>query len=65
MSEAIVLNATVRKDIGKGASRRLRRADLVPAIIYGGSAEPVQITVEGKAIRKALEVEAFYSQILT
>ena len=65
MSEAIVLNAAARKDIGKGASRRLRRADLVPAIIYGGEAEPVQITLEGKAIRKALEVEAFYSQVLT
>ena len=65
MSEAITLNATARKDIGKGASRRLRRADLVPAIIYGGEAAPVQITLEGKAIRKALEIEAFYSQILT
>lgn len=65
MSEAIVLNATARKDIGKGASRRLRRADLVPGIIYGGEAEPVQITLEGKTIRKVLEVEAFYSQVLT
>lgn len=65
MSEAIVLNAQARKDIGKGASRRLRRADLVPAIVYGGEAEPVQITLEGKAIRKALEAEAFYSQVLT
>ncbi len=65
MSELITLNATARKDVGKGASRRLRRADLVPAIIYGGEAAPVQITLEGKAIRKALEVEAFYSQILT
>ncbi|WP_067520457.1 50S ribosomal protein L25/general stress protein Ctc [Endozoicomonas ascidiicola] len=65
MSEAIVLSAVARKDVGKGASRRLRRADLVPAIIYGGSSEPLQITLEGKAIRKALEVESFYSQIVT
>ncbi len=65
MSDAIVLNAEARKDVGKGASRRLRRADLVPAIIYGGEQEPVQVTMEGKAIRKALENESFYSQVLT
>ena len=65
MSEAIVLNVVARKDIGKGASRRLRRADLVPGIIYGGSEEPTQVTVEGKTIRKMLENEAFYSQVLT
>lgn len=65
MSEAIVLNAVARQDVGKGASRRLRRADLVPGIIYGGSEEPTQVTVEGKAIRKLLENEAFYSQVLT
>ena len=64
MSEAITLNAVLRKDVGKGASRRLRHADLVPAIIYGGEVEPVQITLEGKAIRKALEAETFYSQIV-
>lgn len=65
MSEAIILNAELRKDVGKGASRRLRHADLVPAIVYGGEAEPMQITLPGKAIRKALEAEAFYSQIVT
>ena len=65
MSEAIVLNAVARQDVGKGASRRLRRADLVPGIIYGGSEEPTQVTVEGKAIRKLLENKAFYSQVLT
>ncbi|UYM14815.1 50S ribosomal protein L25/general stress protein Ctc [Endozoicomonas euniceicola] len=64
MSEAITLNAVVRKDVGKGASRRLRHEDKVPAIIYGGEAEPVQVTLEGKAIRKALESESFYSQIV-
>ncbi len=64
MSEAIVLNAVARKDVGKGASRRLRRAELIPAIIYGGEQEPTQITLESRAIRKALEAETFYSQIV-
>lgn len=65
MSEAIILNAIVRKDVGKGASRRLRLAEKVPAIIYGGEVEPAQITLESKAVRKALESETFYSQIIT
>ena len=65
MSEAIVLNAVARKDVGKGASRRLRHAEKVPGIIYGGEAAPVQITMEARTVRKALESEAFYSQIIT
>ncbi|MDP0588752.1 MAG: 50S ribosomal protein L25/general stress protein Ctc [Candidatus Endonucleobacter bathymodioli] len=65
MSEAIILDAVVRNDTGKGASRRLRRADNVPAILYGGGQEPEQITLFGKAIRKALERESLYSRILT
>ncbi len=64
MSE-FTLNAVERKDVGKGASRRLRHADLVPGIIYGGETAPLQITVEGRSIRKSLEAEAFYSSIVT
>ncbi|PJE81000.1 50S ribosomal protein L25 [invertebrate metagenome] len=65
MAEAMILNAQAREDIGKGASRRLRRADKVPGIIYGGDVEPVRITLEGKQIRRALENDSFYSQIIT
>ncbi len=64
MSEAIVLHAVARKDVGKGASRRLRHADKVPGIIYGGEEAPVQITMEARQVRKVLEAEAFYSQII-
>ena len=42
---AFELHAEVRTDLGKGASRRLRRLDaLVPAIIYGEGKEPVNIS---------------------
>ncbi len=58
----IVLSAELRTDSGKGASRRLRRDDLVPAIVYGANQEPVQITLAGKAVRKASEQSEFYSQ---
>lgn len=60
------LNAEVRSDLGKGASRRLRRlAALVPAIIYGGTKAPQTISVPQKDLLKALEDEAFYSHIIT
>lgn len=66
MTDAFVVNATVRSDKGKGASRRLRRLEnLVPAIIYGGDKEPVSLTLKHNEIIKSLESEAFYSHILT
>ncbi|GAB2197213.1 50S ribosomal protein L25/general stress protein Ctc [Sessilibacter sp. MAH4] len=66
MSENFVLSAVVREVSGKGASRRLRREQgLVPAIVYGGKKEPLQVTVEHKELVKQLENEAFYSHIIT
>lgn len=41
------INAEVRKEQGKGASRRLRAANKFPAIIYGGEATPVAIELDG------------------
>ncbi len=66
MSNAFELNATVRSDLGKGASRRLRRlAEMVPAIIYGEGKPAVNISIPHKDIQKALTNEAFYSHIIT
>ena len=66
MSDQFELNAEVRNDMGKGASRRLRRsADQVPAIIYGGNKDPQPLTLIRKDLEKALENEAFYSHVLT
>ncbi|KAA0913580.1 50S ribosomal protein L25/general stress protein Ctc [Psychrobacter sp. ANT_WB68] len=50
---------------GKGASRRLRKQNLVPAIIYGGNEEPMAISIKINELVKSLEYEAFFSQILT
>ena len=50
---------------GKGASRRLRKQNLVPAIIYGGGEEPTAISIKINELVKSLEYEAFFSQILT
>jgi large subunit ribosomal protein L25 len=66
MSEDFVLNAVAREDLGKGASRRLRRlADQVPAVIYGGKTAPASISVSHKDLLKQLENEAFYSHIIS
>ncbi len=59
------IEATVRHDIGKGASRRLRREEKVPGVVYGGGKESVTLTFEQKKVSKSLENEAFYSRILT
>ena len=59
------LDANVRTDKGKGASRRLRRADLVPAILYGGDQEPVSLTLDHNKVNNSADYEAFYSHVLT
>ena len=59
------LEAASRSDMGKGASRRLRRDGKVPAIVYGGGADPQSITLVHSEILKRLDHEAFYSHILT
>ena len=59
------LNAEVRSDLGKGASRRLRRlASLVPAVVYGGDKAPESISMLAKEVAKLLENEAAYSHEL-
>ncbi len=66
MSDQFEVNAEAREDMGKGASRRLRRlADHIPAIIYGGDKDPQPLTLIRKDLEKSLENEAFYSHVLT
>ena len=64
MSDDINVNATSRSVFGKGASRRLRRDNLVPAIVYGADQEPQAIQLKHNEVIKHLENEAFYSQLL-
>ncbi len=64
MSTQFKLNAIARDQHGKGASRRLRHENLVPAIIYGGHQAPQSISIAFKDLVKVLESEAFYSQVV-
>jgi len=65
MSLSFELEASVRQDLGKGASRRLRRDKKVPAVIYGGGADPVALIMDHDKVMHSLEHEAFYSHVLT
>jgi large subunit ribosomal protein L25 len=65
MSKTIELNAEQRSDIGKGASRRLRRLEnKVPAIIYGAQKDPVNITLDANQLKKVMEHESFYTSMV-
>ncbi len=65
MSKQFVVGAETRNDQGKGASRRLRRAGKVPAIIYGGKGEPSNIMLEQLKLLTMIDDERFYSSIVT
>lgn len=60
-----ILEAEVRNDLGKSASRRLRRTGKVPAILYGVGKEPTSLAVDHIDLLHKLENEAFFSHILT
>lgn len=64
MSDSIVLNAELRSDSGKGASRRLRHQGLVPAIVYGGDRDPAQISIKHNEFIHELENDAIYTQVI-
>jgi large subunit ribosomal protein L25 len=58
------IKAAGRKDEGKGASRRLRHAGLIPAVIYGGEAAPQSIQLEHEKTWLQSQNEWFYSSII-
>ncbi len=65
MKKAFEIQAQARADVGKGASRRLRRAGLVPAIVYGAGEDAQSLTLNHNEMMTHLKHEAFYSHILS
>lgn len=59
------LTAEAREDVGRGASRRLRRSGKLPGIVYGANKEATAITLDHDDVVHHIEHEAFYSHILT
>ena len=58
------LVAESRGDMGKGASRRLRKSEIVPAIVYGAKKAALSIQLKHSDVLKSSSQESFYSQIL-
>ena len=65
MSDLYELSAEIRTDVGKGASRRLRRSGKVPAILYGAKKDSVGLSLIHSEVIRQLDHEAFYSHLLT
>jgi len=65
MENLFEVQAELRTDQGKGASRRLRHAGKVPAIMYGGTDTPVSLTLDHNKFIRHLSEDAFYAHILT
>ncbi|MFD0315488.1 50S ribosomal protein L25/general stress protein Ctc [Streptomyces flavalbus] len=53
MSE-VKLSAETRTEFGKGAARRIRRADKVPGVLYGHGSDPLHLTLPGHELLLAL-----------
>ena len=61
---SITVNASLRKDQGKGASRRLRKQEKVPGIIYGGTKDPVMLSLSIHEITHLTENEDTFTSVL-
>ena len=62
---SFTIEAQSRSDLGKGASRRLRREQgTIPAIIFGGDKAPQPLTLSHKDLIKSIEDESFFSSVL-
>ncbi|MBB5710104.1 50S ribosomal protein L25/general stress protein Ctc [Sphingomonas xinjiangensis] len=64
MSETLTLSAETREQVGKGASRLLRREGRVPAVIYGNKADPVSIHLNERELQKLLNTGHFFNSVV-
>ena len=58
------LAAELREDLGKGASRRLRRLNKIPAVLYGAGRPAWSLTLKENQLMRNLQEEAFYAAII-
>lgn len=63
MKQSLNIVADPREDFGKNASRRLRRNGRVPAVLYGGSAQPLPVIVDPREISPVIHSESAHTAI--
>lgn len=56
MPDRPTIKAEERTEFGKGAARRIRRADKIPAVLYGHGGDPVHLTLPGHDTMMATKV---------
>lgn len=61
----ITFNANLRENAGKGAARACRREGRIPAVIYGGKKDAVNISLHPVELEKALDISDFYKSAIT
>ena len=64
MSGNFGFEAEIRSSAGRGVAKALRRANKVPAVLYGGTGEPVWLVLDHHKVVKKLENEAVYAHVL-
>jgi large subunit ribosomal protein L25 len=64
MSDTLTLSAETRDQVGKGASRSLRREGRVPAVIYGNKQDPQSIHVNERELQKLLNTGHFFNSVV-
>jgi len=55
MADTAKITTESRTEFGKGAARRIRRADKIPAVIYGHGNDPIHIVLPGHATMMAIK----------
>ncbi len=65
METSFTFEAEIRSQRGTRAARRMRRADKIPAVLYGGGQSPLMLALAKNQVDKNLEQEAVFSHILT
>ena len=64
MEQTLTFNVVSRSDTGKGASRRLRRENKIPAVLYGAGRPAWSLTLKEFQLVRNLQEEAFYAAII-
>ena len=59
------IQGEAREGTGRAANRQLRNAGRVPAIVYGGGEAPRSVSLDQNSLFHQMELEAFYTSILT
>lgn len=64
MKTVYTFEAESRERLGKGASRALRRAGRMPAVLYGKSKEPLSFSIDHKTFMQAYKKGGFNNKLV-